>query len=218
MSINSNALSIQWGPLVALDDMKSWLQVPSSDVSRDVLLQGIIDGISDWLQREVGQPIAKSRFDWKLDGNSGWNGSYIMLPYVPVLEVVSVTEYWGVGGVHVLTEQTPTAQVDGFQCEYPTGRLTRVFPGLIQKPWFVGVGNVIVTWDAGYNPVPPSAVLAVKEAVKWYWDNTQQHSRSVRPQQGENEWQRPDPSQFWGSVMPAMLEPLVSQFAQVGIG
>lgn len=215
MSVNSNALSIEWANLVDLaNDVKPFLQIPATDTTRDPILQGLIDGISDWVQREIGQPIAKTRFDAKFDGNSGWNGSYIMLPYVPVLEVVSVTEYWGNSGGHVLTEQTPTDQVDGFQCEYATGRLTRVFQGLWQKPWFPGSGNVLVVWDAGYNPTPKGAQLATKIAIKWYWDNLMQHSRSAR---GGDQWERPDEAQFWGSVMPAMLKPLVSQFARVGI-
>lgn len=217
MSINANALSIQWGNLVELSEMKTFLSVPSSDVSRDTILQDLIDGVSDWTQREAGKPIAKSRFDYKFDGASGWNSSYIMLPYYPVLEIVSVTEYWGDSGPHPLTEQTPTNQVDGWQCEYRTGRLTRVFQGLIPKPWFIGVGNVIVSWDAGYNPVPPSARLAVKEAVKWYWDNSIQHGRGTRPQ-AEDAWQKPDPSQFWGSVVPALMRPVITQFAGIGVG
>ncbi|MBV9805208.1 MAG: hypothetical protein JO130_18565 [Solirubrobacterales bacterium] len=217
MSFNSNALSTQWGSFLDLqNDLKPFLNVPSSDTSRDVVLQDLIDGISEWVQLEAGRPLAKTRFEFKFDGNSGWKGSYLMLPYVPVLEVISVTEYWGYSGPHVLTEQTPTSQVDGWQCEYRTGRLTRVFQGLIPKPWFPGSGNVIVEWDAGFNPVPKSVQLATKEAIKWYWDNTQQHSRS-RPS-GQDEWNRPDPSQFWGSVMPAMMRPLLEQYAQVGMG
>lgn len=217
MSVNSNALSIQWGPLVDLvNDVKPFLQVPASDTSKDTILQDLIDGISDWVQRECGRPLAKSRFTWK----TGTNGStsVVMLPYYPVLEVVSCTEYWGISGPHVLIESTPTAQTDGFQVDYPTGALTRVFQGLVQKPWFPGSDNIWVTWDAGFNPVPASARLMVKEAIKWYWDATQQKSRS-RPQQGD-QWQAPAPStaDFWGSVLPALMKPLVDQFASVGIG
>lgn len=217
MSVNSNALSIQWGPLVDLvNDVKPFLQIASSDTSKDSILQDLIDGVSDWVQRECGRPLAKSRFTWK----TGTNGStsVIMLPYYPVLEIISCTEYWGISGPHVLIESVPTAQTDGFQVDYPTGALTRVFQGLVQKPWFPGSDNIWVTWDAGYNPVPASARLMTKEAIKWYWDNTQQKSRS-RPQQGD-QWQAPAPTtaDFWGSVLPALMKPLIDQFASVSLG
>lgn len=215
MSVNSSALSIQWGPLVDLDnDVKPFLQVPSTDTSQDPILRGLIDGISDWVQRECGRPLTRSRFTWKT-GADGFT-SVVMLPYVPVLEIVECIEYWGISGPHVLTESTPTDQTDGFQCEYPTGALKRVFQGLVQKPWFPGTDNIWVTFDAGFNPEPPAARLMTLEAIKWYWDNTQQLSRS-RPQ-AQEPWDKPDVSQFWGSVLPAMMKPLVDQFAQVGIG
>lgn len=216
MSLNANALSLQWGPLVELESVKAFLNVPDTATDKDEQLQDLIDGISEWAALEAGKPLARSRFTYKFDGNWGWRGSYIMLPYYPVLEIVSVTEYWGNSGPHVLTEQTPTDQVDGWQCEYRTGRLTRCFQGLIPKPWFPGSGNVVVVWDAGYNPVAPSVRMAVKEAIKWYWDNTQQQSRSQRP--SEDQWQRPDASQFWSSVLPAMLGPVLTPFVSVGIG
>lgn len=219
MSINSNALSIQWGSLVDLaNDVKPFLQVESSDTSSDAVLERLIDGISDWVQREVGRPLAKSSFTKKFDAD-GFT-STLFLPYCPVLEVTSVIEYWGVSGPHTLTEQSPTNQVDGFQVDYPTGALTRVFQGLVPKPWFPGQGNIIVAWDAGFNPVPASVTMATLEAIKWYWDNTQQQARSgpmgaVQSQEG---WARPDVSQFWGSVVPALLKPVIDPFVQVGIG
>jgi hypothetical protein len=215
LSINANALSQEWGNLVNLSELKSFLSIPVFTTDKDDILQDLIDGISEWAALEAGRPLAKARFTYEFDGSSGWRGSYIMLPQYPVLEIISITEYWGNSGGHPLSEQTPTNQVDGFQCEYRTGRLTRVFQGLIPKPFFPGSRNVTVTWDAGYNPVPPSIRLAVKEAIKWYWDNTQQHSRS-RP--SDDGWQKPDPSQFWSSVLPAMLGPVLTPFLSVGIG
>jgi hypothetical protein len=217
VSVNSNALSEQWAAFVDLvDDVKPYLQIPLSDTTRDITLKLVVDGVCEWVQREVGKPIGATEFKRKFDGNTGWNGTYIMLPYVPVLEVISVDEWWGNSGDHTLTEQTPANQVDGWQCEYQTGRLTRVFQGQIPKPWFPGSGNVWVVWRAGYNPAPASARLAVLEAIKWWWDNTQQQSRGFNPNAAE--YDAPDTQQFWGAVVPAMMQPIITQFASVGIG
>jgi hypothetical protein len=59
--------------------------------------------------------------------------------------------------------------------------------------------------------------MATLEAIKWYFDNTQQVSRSFRPQ-GDSEYDAPQSSPFWGSVMPAMMRGAVEQMSQIGIG
>lgn len=182
MSLNSNAGTTPiWANYLDLaQDVKPWLQIPSSDTSRDTSLQLILDMACDWVQSYLGRPVAPTTFDRRYDGWSGWNGAYIELDYYPVLEITSVVEYWGVSGPHTLTESTPTNQVDGWQCEYLTGRLTRVFPGLVQKPWFPGSRNIEVVWVAGYNPVPPKIKVATLELIAHWFRNTQQES-GLRP-------------------------------------
>jgi hypothetical protein len=216
VSALSNSVSENWASFLDVaDDVKPFLQIPSTDVSRDQTLQMVTDGVCDWVQRELGRPIGPTRFDRRFDGGTGWNGAHIMLPYYPVLEIVSCVEYWGVSGPHNLLEQTPTNQVDGFTCSYLTGRLTRVFPGLVQKPWFPGARNVEVTWVAGYNPVPPGLRLGMLEVIAWYWRNTQQSSRSFKP---TGEYDQPVTQEFWASVLPAMAKPFLDSFLQVGLG
>lgn len=175
MSNVTNATSILYGTFLDIQsEVKTWLQIPSGDTSRDANIQLITDMACQWVQNWLGRPIAPQQYDRRFDGWSGLNGAYLELPWYPVLEIVSVTEYWGIAGPHTLVESTPTNQVDGWQCVYQTGRMTRVFPGNVQKPWFPGSRNVEIVWVAGYNPVPGDVRVATLEMIAHWWRNTQQ--------------------------------------------
>ncbi len=175
MSTNTNAQSQT--PATYMDlasEVKPWLQVPATSTARDANLTLITEMACSWVANYVGRAIGATTFDRRFDGWASWQGAYIMLPYYPVLEVVSVTEYWGIAGPHVLSESTPTVQIDGWQCAYNTGRLNRVFPGNVQKPWFPGSRNVEVVWTAGYNPIPADIKVATLELIAHWYRNTQQ--------------------------------------------
>ena len=180
----------QWQDYLSInDDVLPWLQMTAVDLNSYVggpaNLQLVTSTVCDWVQETLGRPVAPTTFDRRFDGWSGWNGAYLELPYYPVLEVVSVVEYWGVSGPHNLSESTPTNQVDGWQCVYDTGRLTRVFPGNVQKPWFPGSRNVEVVWTAGYNPIPPRFRMGSLMAIEWVWRNKFEQSGVHAGVQGE---------------------------------
>jgi hypothetical protein len=178
MSLNENAKSEEiFEPFLDLStDIKPWLQIQAVDTSRDAALGLINEMACAWLQEYLGRPITPTEYTRRFDGNSGWMGSYLMLPRSPVLEVKKVVEYRGVNGAYTLPESTPTNQVDGWQCVYSTGRLNRVFPGNVAKPWFPGMRNVEVTWIAGYNPVPATLRMAALQLVHHWFHHTQQQS------------------------------------------
>lgn len=223
-SANQNALtSPNWQDFLTVnDDVLPWLQMTTSDIPAGSSLAGNMQLITsmacDWVQDYLGRPVAPTTFDRRFDGWSGWNGAYLELPYYPVLEITSVIEYWGVSGPHDLVESTPTAQVDGWQCEYLTGRLIRVFPGNVQKPWFPGSRNVEVVWVAGYNPVPPTIRTATLELVAHWWANTQQQSALRLP--GETVSDEFEPAETSGPFagVPLRIIDLLSPKSQIGIG
>lgn len=275
-------------------DVKPFLGIPSADESRAFQIRLVADGVCDWVQQELGKPIAPTQVFKRFNGYSGWGGQHLSLPYYPVLRdppyFISVVEYWGTGGGntqqdsctttassavvqdasavppyvgatvtgtgispgttilsvqplesftlsqpatasgtvtlsiacrgHVLTEQTPTNQgaSDAFSLAPLEGVVTRVFPGLIPRPFFPSFRGVEVTWWAGYNPIPPSLRLACLEAVQWYWDNLIEAAKRIRPMGGGFESPGAGSPEFWGSVLPSMLGPVLSNFASVGIG
>jgi len=180
---NSNAASLNWQDYVSVvQDVMPWMQTSQSDFTQSQLdgLQLLTSMACSWAQRKLAQPIAPTTFNRKFDGWSGWNGAYVMLPYYPVLEIKSVIEYWGTSGPHYLSEQTFSNQIDGFQCDYQHGQLTRVFPGLVQKPWFPGSRNIQVEWTAGWNPLPADWKVATLEFIAhWYRHTFQQQANQL---------------------------------------
>ena len=215
---NSNGESMWFQNYVDLNnDVKPWMQLTGTTF--DTQLQLLIDMTCAWAQRKLGQPIAPTTFTRRFDGWSGFMGSFIELPYYPVLEIESVTEYRGLNGTYVLSEATPTNQVDGFQCVYQTGQLRRVFPGLFQKPWFPGSLNIQVTWTAGWNPVPPDWKVATLEMIAhWYRNVFQQTANHLQGTGSGNEY---DPEQvangLWQGT-PLRITTLLDDAVEVGLG
>lgn len=220
MSINQNALLATWQNYVDLqNDVKPWLQVPADNTASDTMLQLVTDFVCQYSQKIIGRPIPSTSFDRRFDGYTGWNGAYIELPYYPVLEITECVEWWGVSGAHVLEESTPENQLDGFQIEYLTGRLIRVFPGLVQKPWFPGTRNIHVTWRAGYNPIPATFKIAALELIAYWWRNTQQASRGNAGAVPKGyEYDSSNPNNGLWAGLPHRIEGIFSVYQQVGLG
>lgn len=207
------------------DDVKPWLRLTSingalPDPIVDNNLELITTMACDAIQNILGRPIPPTIFDRRFDGWSSWNGAFLMLPYYPVLEITSVIEYWGTSGPRVLTESTPTNQTDGWQCEYAVGRLTRVFPGLVQKPWFPGSRNVEIVWTAGYNPIPGRFRVATLELIKHWWVNTQQQPTVSMAPPGSGAGNQYDPAETGGPFdgIPYHVAAMIGDDIQVGIG
>lgn len=215
--VNSNGLSPQFPTYLDIQaEVKPWLQIPSSDTSKDINLQLITDMACEFCAQYTQRPIAPTTYDRRFDGFAGWNGSSLMLPYYPILEVVSVVEYWGTSGPNVLSESTPTNQIDGFQVEYATGRVTRIFPGNVQKPFFPGSRNIEIVWTAGFNPIPPMIRMATLELIAHWFRNTQQQSARANTQIVPSSEYEPSPStpgSLWSGVpfrVTSLLNPYIS--------
>ena len=167
-----------WTSYITLDEARTWLQFPANaSTANDGVLEDIIAMACEFVQNYINHPIAPTRFTERHDG---WSGEYIMLNQYPIVEMVSVQEFQSAGGVLNLSESTPENPVDGYQVNYLTGRIMRVFLGYSwPRPWFPGSRNIEVTYYAGYNPLPPAIRIATRELIKHWWVNTQQASRDV---------------------------------------
>lgn len=180
------------------------------------MLQLTVDYVCQMSQQLKGNPIAATQFFGRFDGWSGWDGAYIMLPRYPVLNVQQVAEWWGTSGPNYLSEQTPENQVWGYSLTAATGMLTRVFPGLVQMPWFPSARGIEVTWTAGYNPVPAMFKLPALEIIAEWWRETQQASRSgPRPASAGNMM---DMATDTYPGLPVRVKAAFAGTSQVGIG
>lgn len=219
---NANGSSLVFPTFLDVaNDCKPWMNIPASNTQWDANLGLIVDMACQWVQNYLGKPIGPTSFTRRFDGWSGFQGAYLELPYYPVLEVTSVIEYWGVSGPHTLNESTPINQIDGWQCEYAVGRLIRVFPGNVVKPWFPGSRNVEVSWVAGYNPIPADIKLATLELATHWFRNTQEQS-GVRtgigiPASGEFDPAETSGGTMWTGV-PYRIIDLLEPYLTIGIG
>ena len=111
------------------------------------------------------------------------------------------------------------ARMDGYSVDYEKGRLTRVFPGLVEKPWFPGSRNIEIVWEAGYNPIPADVKVATLEMIAHWWRNTQQQSANRLGAAGANADYDPDvvAAGLWQGT-PLRITSLLDAFLQVGIG
>jgi hypothetical protein len=217
---NTNVESMVWLDYVDLQlDVKPWMQIPVAETTWDAELQLLTSMACQWAQRKLGQPIAPTSFVRKFNGWSGWNGAYIMLPYYPVLEVTEVIEMWGISGPHFLQEATYSNQVDGYQLTHHTGLLTRVFPGLVQKPWFPGSLNIQVSWKAGWNPLPADWKVATLELIAHWFRNVFQQSSNSLGSAGTGDAYDPElvANGLWAGE-PMRIVGLLGDANQIGMG
>lgn len=203
-------------------DVMPWLQLTMQGLGGETgqqyqNLQLLTSTCCDWVQETLGKPVAPTQFFRRFDGWSGWNGAYIELPYYPILSVDLLTEYRGSGGAWVLTESTPMNQVDGFQVAPLQGRLTRVFVGNVQKPWFPGSRNIEVTWTAGFNPVAPRFRMGTLEMIQFWWRTRQQHSAMRAGNGGADAYDGPFSSGMLAGTPDAILDMLFPN-EQIGMG
>lgn len=156
-------------PLVTLTELKTFMRYsnPSSAHNDDSILSDAIQTASEFIENAIG-PISPTTF---VEREDGWAGDTIMLRHIPVISINYVNEYWSTGGLHVLSESTPSATVDGYQLEKTTGRLVRVFAGNWPRTWFPGSLNVEVSYVAGYSTTPATLKWACYELAE-HWFST----------------------------------------------
>lgn len=210
----------QWANFIDITDVKSYLQIPSADTTRDQLLQDYVDDACWWIQDYIGRPIGETTFFRRFDGWSGYSGAFVELPYYPVLSVLAFVEWWGSNGPQVLTQQIPENQAGGaqvYQLDALRGRLTRSFAGLVARPTFPGLGNLEVLWTAGYQPVPPPLRKAARELVKYWWTNEQQASRSFAAGGRQDYGGDIDPHNTLFPLVPNRVASLIETYTQYGI-
>lgn len=205
-------------------DVKPYLQVPLGKPTYDATLQAYTDAACTAIQNFCSRPFVPTQFSRYYSGYTGKDGDTIMLDYTPVVEIVSVTEWWGANGGHTLTRQTPEQQTnsaggqvgDVYQIDYLRGRLTRTFPALIKRPWFPGEGNVEVSYIAGYNPLPADVRAATFELIAWWYRNSQEAVRFGKPT-GAMEYDQPMPSALWPG-WPDKVTDLLQPYVQQNMG
>lgn len=221
-NVPADEITPWWQTYLDIDnDVKPYLQIDPGVVTYDATLKRIVDMSCVWVQNYLGRPIAPTTFFRRLSGWTGWNGSYLSLPFYPILEIISLVEYWGLNGQHTLVYQTPEQQggpgEELYQVDWIRGILVRSFQGLIQRPFFPGSNNIECTWIAGYNPVPPDIMFATVELVAYWYRMTQEQPRWF-PAGASDEYGGQQTASMLYPGIPDRVKVLLAPYVQQGIG
>jgi len=160
--------------LVTLDDVHKHLNIPDSDTTHDVELQGFIDAAEAIIVYNVG-PVEETTFT---EVHSG-GGPTIVLDNPPVISVTSVTEYVGpVAYALTQAELGVAAGAYSFSLDDPAaGIICRRYTGGLAGNFAGGYRNVQVVYVAGRATVPADIHMAVLEDLRGLYQESQQGGR-----------------------------------------
>lgn len=156
--------------IVDLADVKAHLNIPASDDTHDQELEGYLEAATRVVEFYVGTVDQREI----TDVYSGEGMSEIVLRNGPAISVTEVVE-----DGQTLTS-SEWALTDG-------GVLVRV-AGSRRRVWRHGVANIVVTYQAGRDPVPANHKLAAEIIIGHLWE-TQYNLSGGRPQLGDFEEQ-----------------------------
>lgn len=167
----------QWATYIDLDEATQYLQLRQAlSAGREALLQRFIDSACTQAQNRANRPLGPNTFRERHDG---WSGEYIMLRWSPFLKLELCREWQSSGDFVTLPESTPENPVEGIQIDYATSQIMRTFTGYSwPRPFFPGSRNIEVTYQAGFNPIPPDIWEATMDLILWKWRNSQQPART----------------------------------------
>jgi hypothetical protein len=157
--------------LVTLGDVHAHLNIPVTDTSNDVELQGFIDAATDLIPYDTG-PILPTVFLNEVHNEAAGRNA-IVLYNSPVISVESVTEYVG-PQVRTLTSQPlGSAGYDNYGFS-----LDDNYQGILYRRLGSGTlgsffGYVVVNYTAGYVSIPPGIRMAVLEDIRGLYQQTQ---------------------------------------------
>lgn len=162
-------MSVDAKSWVTLAQAKAYVEIGSTDSTRDALLELVIDGVSAALANFLGREVAKVTYtDAYLDGSGEQD---LFLPHYPVISISSLAE----DGV---------ALTEGLTGDY----LLYASKGILHKPadvWAPYPKNVKLTYVAGYTvqgatpgtgevALPHDLKLACMMQVAAEWKRSQQ--------------------------------------------
>jgi uncharacterized phiE125 gp8 family phage protein len=143
--------------LASLAELKLFLNVSSGSTTDDSLLQSLLNGASNWFEKQTGRQIASQLYNETYNGNGS---RALTLAQPKVTEVVSVI----VNGVEV-NPRTSSTSSDGYFFQGSNVYMDNASAAINNFP--EGYGNVQVTYVAGYPSVP----YDVRQAVIWMAGN-----------------------------------------------
>lgn len=202
ITVEENLTTPGGGRLISLGEAKDYLNIPSTDRTRDAKLLRFIDQIRPVVEFITG-PIIQRLISETYDGGSPW----ISLRYRPVLSVNSVTEYRGPIPYPLQQVETPDVGTIYSYMFEPPGRIVRRTVGGGQTAFPSGADSVFVTYTAGYAQVPANVTQGALELCRVHFQLTQQG----RPRPGGSQIDDDEPGrEIMGFFVPNRVRELLA--------
>lgn len=169
INIEENLTTPGGQQLMSLTEAKGYLNIPSSDRTRDTKLLQFIAELTPVVEAITG-PIIQRIISETYDGQ----GPFISLRNRPVASVNSVTEYRG--PIPYPLTQIPTPDLGtiySYMFEAP-GRVVRRTVGGGMTDFPRGLDSIFITYTAGRASVPANVTGAIKELLRIHFQDTQQ--------------------------------------------
>lgn len=169
INIEENLTTAGGQQLISLTEAKGYLNIPSSDRSRDTKLIQFIAELTPVVEAITG-PILQRPVSETYDGQ----GAFISLRNRPVISVNSVTEYRG--PIPYPLTQVPTPDLGTiYSYMFETaGRIIRRTVGGGMTDFPRGLNSIYVVYTAGRPTVPANVTGAIKELLRIHFQDTQQ--------------------------------------------
>ena len=155
--------------LVLLDDVKNWLDIASTNNDDDYMLQLLITSFSRYVLNRTGRDsFLSTTYTEIYDGN---NAQRIFLRNSPITNVSSIVvgsysipQSTGLTVPGWFIEQSAKSialRSYGYSYYGQPGVATSIFP----QRFYEGIGNLQITYTAGWTTIPPDLYDAVMETV-----------------------------------------------------
>ncbi len=215
-------------PLTTLTNLHSVFGIPASDTTEDALLGLYITEASALIADWCGRTFSLNTWTEYYSGN---NEPYLVLNDNPVVSVASVYEnenlYYGTpSGTDLLTPGSDYAlELDGNDGTSRSGTLIRLSGvwlrpygykfGLISPVPMPAVGNIQVTYTAGYATVP-TAVQTACEMLVARMRQSRKHGALIRSEAVEDyQYSLALPDNADGGVFPPAVKMLLSPYRKI---
>ena len=154
--------------IVSLDEVKSHLNIPTSNTENDEELRRFMDVAGDMGEEYTGVILGQRNFTETFNGGD----SVIRVNNPYIITITSLTE----NGV-TLTQGTD------FYLDRTAQRIYRIgssayFYTTAAGTWRPGVQNIVISYRAGFVNPPPLAKQGILELIKHFWQ-TQRGSMNV---------------------------------------
>lgn len=166
--VEENLTTLGGAQIIALGDVKEYLNIDAHVRSHDNKLIAFINGARPIVENIVGH-IIQQQFDEWYDGGQ----TFIRLRHRPVLSVQAATEYRGPIAYNLMAVQDP-AHGSIYSYMLDGDRLVRRSPGgsIIATPYMPQ--SVHVVYTAGRTVIPPNIWLGILELIRENYQETQQ--------------------------------------------